>query len=198
MPMPTTPRIALLLALTATLSPALATDATATAASTFTLNRGETVTQVCARLQGAGATLSTPDCVREILFANRDWFNDRFGYVWENPASVRLDSAVRLWAGVAYVLPAGLVVGEPAPAEPVAEAPQATGPIHPGHFDPKGKPPSEHTKEDPRRSSAYAAVRRHPGLRREQEGLHRADEAAPDHGRRRPCRLGHGCLQLHR
>ena len=150
MPTSTTPRIALPLALSAALSPALATDATATAASTFSLNRGETITQVCARLQRAGATLSTPDCIREILFANRDWFDRRFGYLWEDPRSVNLDSAVRLWAGVSYVLPAGLAAVTPAPAEAVPPASTAAAeskPIHPGHFDPLGRAPSEFTIE---------------------------------------------------
>lgn len=154
----TTPRIALLLALSATLSPSLAADATATAASTFTLNRGESLSALCAGIRRAGGDVSPTDCATQILFANREWFDDRFGYVWDDPASVKLDSAVRLWAGVPYVLPAGLVVAQAAEgeaAEPAAVAPDETKPIHPGHFDPKGKPASEFTKEVLRRSSEH-------------------------------------------
>ena len=104
---PSLAKITLLLAVAAALSPALGAEATAE--STFTLGRGENITQVCTRLRAAGATLSAPDCVKQILFANRQWFDDTFGYVWKDPASVNLDSAVRLWSGVAYQLPAELV-----------------------------------------------------------------------------------------
>jgi hypothetical protein len=73
--------------------------------------------------------VSIPDCVKQILFANRQWFDDRFGYVWKDPASVKLDSAIRLWAGVPYVLPAELVSAQPAQAEPAPQR-SPTPPIH--------------------------------------------------------------------
>ena len=114
------------------------------------------------------------DCVTKILFANRQWFDDRFGYVWKDPASVKLDSAVRLWAGVPYVLPAELVAAKPAQAEAApqaAKAPAETKPIHPGHFDPKGKPPSEFTKEVLRQSSKGLPFADKRDFEEQQKGL---------------------------
>ena len=104
---------------------------------------------MCSRIREAGVAIAIPDCVKQILFANRQWFDENFGYVWKDAASVNLDSAIRLWAGVPYQLPAELAqvnlrnqgVDAPRPATP----PQA--PPHPGHFDPKGKPPSQFTIE---------------------------------------------------
>jgi len=118
---------------------------TASAAdATFTLGRGESLSTLCAAIRQSGVNVSGADCATKILFANRQWFDQRFGYVWKDPASVRLDSAVRLWAGVPYVLPAELVATKPAQAEPAPQASVAsaeTKPIHPGHFDPLGRAP---------------------------------------------------------
>ncbi len=154
---PSIAKITLLLAVSAALSPALGAEANAD--STFTLSRGENITQVCARLRAAGATLSAPDCVKQILFANRQWFDENFGYVWKDVGSVTLDSAVRLWANVPYALPAELTqVTLAEPANPVAavSADPATAPVaaHPGHFDPKGKAPSPFTIEVLKQSAA--------------------------------------------
>lgn len=132
------------------------TPANATPPPTFTLNRGENLSTLCASIRQSGVNVSMADCVTKILFANRQWFDDRFGYVWNDPAAVKLDSAVRLWAGIPYVLPAELVAAKPAKTEAAPQASKAPieiKPIHPGHFDPKGKPPSEFTKEVLRRSS---------------------------------------------
>jgi alkyl sulfatase BDS1-like metallo-beta-lactamase superfamily hydrolase len=130
----------------------LAAPQTARAASdvTFTLNRGENLSSICAGIRQSGVDVSVADCVTKILFANRQWFDERFGYVWRDPASVRLDSAVRLWAGVPYVLPAELAAAKPAQAEAAPQAsnaPAETKPIDPGHFDPLGKAPSKFTIE---------------------------------------------------
>jgi alkyl sulfatase BDS1-like metallo-beta-lactamase superfamily hydrolase len=117
-------------------------------AHTFTLQRGENLSGLCVDIRRSGVDIAPADCVTQILFANREWFDDRFGYVWDDPASVRLDSAVQLWTGVPYVLPAELVAAQPAEVESVAQAPLAEAePIHPGHFDPKGKAPSAFTIE---------------------------------------------------
>ena len=132
------------------------TPANATPEPTFTLNRGENLSTICAGIRQSGVNVSMTDCVSKILFANRQWFDDRFGYVWKDPAAVKLDSAVRLWAGVPYILPAELVAAKPAQAETAPQAakgPTDAKPIHPGHFDPKGKPPSEFTMEVLRQSS---------------------------------------------
>jgi alkyl sulfatase BDS1-like metallo-beta-lactamase superfamily hydrolase len=135
---------------------ALATVATATATApqeqTFTLKRGEHLSGVCASLQRAGVATSIPDCVNQILFANRQWFDENFGYVWKDPAAVNLDSAIRLWAGIPYQMPAELAQGNlqaQAIESDSEKAEPATTPIasHPGHFDPKGKAPSTFTVE---------------------------------------------------
>ena len=49
-----------------------------------------------------------------------------------------------------------------------------SGAAPPGHFDPKGKPPSSFTQEVLRAGRDHAAVRRQAGLRGAEEGLHRA------------------------
>ena len=41
---------------------------------------------LCAQIRQAGINVTVPDCVRQILFANRDWFAQRFGYVWKDPS----------------------------------------------------------------------------------------------------------------
>lgn len=126
------------------------TPAKATQENTFTLNRGENLSTLCASIRQSGINVSMADCVTKILFANRQWFDDRFGYVWNDPAAVKLDSAVRLWAGVPYLLPAELVAAKPAQAEttpPASKGPAETQPIHPGHFDPLGRAPSKFTIE---------------------------------------------------
>ena len=147
-------KITLLLATSALLSPTLgaATTATATPGATFTLSRGENLSGVCSRIREAGVAISTPDCVKQILFSNRQWFDETFGYVWKDPAAVNLDSAIRLWAGVPYQMPAeyaqASLQGQQAQGES-AGANTATTPAasHPGHFDPKGKAPSTFTIE---------------------------------------------------
>ena len=131
---------------------ALVAPKPASAASdvTFTLNRGESLSTLCAGIRQSGVNVSVADCVTKILFANRQWFDDRFGYVWKDPASVKLDSAIRMWAGVSYVLPAELVAAKPAKAEAAPQAsmaPAETKPIHPAHFDPLGRAPSKFTIE---------------------------------------------------
>ena len=83
-----------------------ATPATTAQQHTFTLQRGENLSSLCANIRQAGVDISTPDCVKQILFANRQWFDDTFGYVWQDPAAVNLDSAIRLWAGIPYQMPA--------------------------------------------------------------------------------------------
>ena len=130
----------------------LAAPQTASAASdvTFTLNRGQNLSTLCAGIRQSGVNVSVADCVTKILFANRQWFDERFGYVWNDPASVKLDSAIRMWAGVSYLLPAELVAAKPAQAEPAPQAsmaPAETKPIHPAHFDPLGRAPSKFTIE---------------------------------------------------
>ena len=128
----------------------------ASPATDFTLKRGQSLSSLCSTIRQSGVDVSIPDCVKQILFANRQWFDDRFGYVWKDPASVKLDSAVRLWADVPYVMPAGWSSAQPAQAQPApqTEAPRRRPPrIHPGHFDPKGKPPSKFTMEVLRQSS---------------------------------------------
>ncbi|MFZ1574707.1 MAG: alkyl sulfatase dimerization domain-containing protein [Chromatiaceae bacterium] len=147
-------KITLLLATSALLSPTLgaATTANATPGATFTLSRGENLSGVCSRIREAGVAISTPDCVKQILFSNRQWFDETFGYVWKDPAAVNLDSAIRLWAGVPYQMPAeyaqASLQGQQAQGES-AGANTATTPAasHPGHFDPKGKAPSTFTIE---------------------------------------------------
>ncbi|MBP6583879.1 MAG: MBL fold metallo-hydrolase, partial [Chromatiaceae bacterium] len=147
-------KITLLLATSALLSPTLgaATTATATPGATFTLSRGENLSGVCSRIREAGVAISTPDCVKQILFSNRQWFDETFGYVWKDPAAVNLDSAIRLWADVPYQMPAeyaqASLQGQQAQGES-AGANTATTPAasHPGHFDPKGKAPSTFTIE---------------------------------------------------
>ncbi len=118
---------------------------------TFTLERGENLSSLCADIRRAGVDISPADCVQQILFSNRDWFDQRFGYVWEDPQSVKLDSAVRLWAGVSYVLPAELVPAKTIQAEAAQEAPtpgETTANVPPpGHFDPQGTAPSKFTIE---------------------------------------------------
>ena len=153
-------RLRVLLALFVTTAVAgLATGAeppaSAAPATDFTLKRGQSLSSLCSGIRQSGVAVAIPDCVKQILFANRQWFDDRFGYVWKDPASVTLDSAVRLWAGIPYVLPAELAASEPLQALPAQqpEHAQAPAPITPGHFDPKGKPPSEFTKEVLRQSS---------------------------------------------
>ena len=141
--------------LTATSAAGLAvgaeTPAAAAQGQTFTLQRGENLSTLCADIRRAGVDISPADCARQILFSNRDWFDRRFGYVWEDPQSVSLDSAVRLWAGVPYVLPAGLALVETVQGDEAAQQasmpPAETKPIHPGHFDPLGKEPSTFTLE---------------------------------------------------
>ena len=126
------------------------TPAKAAQENTFTLNRGENLSTLCASIRQSGVNVSMADCVTKILFANRQWFDERFGYVWNDPAAVKLDSAVRLWAGVPYVLPTELVAAKSAPAEPVppvSKAPAEAKSIHSGHFDPLGKAPSKFTIE---------------------------------------------------
>ncbi|MDS4040814.1 MAG: alkyl sulfatase dimerization domain-containing protein [Candidatus Competibacter sp.] len=126
------------------------TPAKTAPANTFTLNRGENLSTLCASIRQSGVNVSMADCVTQILFANRQWFDERFGYVWNDPAAVKLDSAVRLWAGVPYVLPTELVAAKPAQAEPVppvSKAPAEAKPIHPEHFDPLGRAPSKFTIE---------------------------------------------------
>ncbi|MBP6809087.1 MAG: MBL fold metallo-hydrolase, partial [Chromatiaceae bacterium] len=147
-------KITLLLATSALLSPTLgaATAANAPPGATFTLNRGENLSGICSRIREAGVAVATPDCVKQILFSNRKWFDDTFGYVWKDPAAVNLDSAIRLWAGVPYQMPAeyaqASLQGQQAQGEPAATD-TATTPAasHPGHFDPKGKAPSTFTIE---------------------------------------------------
>jgi alkyl sulfatase BDS1-like metallo-beta-lactamase superfamily hydrolase len=151
MKIPMTTMAAFLAAASATgLAAAAETAPGAAPAQTFTLQRGESLSALCAGIRRAGVDVSPADCATQILFANREWFDDRFGYVWEDPASVKLDSAVRLWAGVPYVLPAGLVAAKSAQAEPAPAVPEAAAeskPIHPGHFDPLGRAPSAFTIE---------------------------------------------------
>ncbi len=136
----------------ASLAVAAATPATTAQQHTFTLQRGENLSSLCANIRQAGVDISTPDCVKQILFANRQWFDDTFGYVWQDPAAVNLDSAIRLWAGVPYQMPAeyaqASLQGQQAQGEAAATA-TATTPaaFHPGHFDPKGKAPSTYTIE---------------------------------------------------
>ena len=130
--------------------------ASAAPATDFTLKRGQSLSSLCSTIRQSGVNVSIPDCVKQILFANRQWFDDRFGFVWKDPASVKLDSAVRLWADVSYVMPAGLVSAQPAQAQPAPQTEAAQTPAspgHPGHFDPKGKAPSEFTMEVLRQSS---------------------------------------------
>ncbi|WP_242470731.1 alkyl/aryl-sulfatase [Thiocystis violacea] len=120
---------------------------------TFTLERGEHLSGLCTQIRQAGVAVTAPECVRQILFANRDWFNRHFGYVWKNAQSVSLDSAVRLWSEIPYVLPAALVTANPvqtAQTEPARDAqpPQTVANVSTaGHFDPQGKAPSEFTIE---------------------------------------------------
>ncbi|AFL73396.1 alkyl/aryl-sulfatase [Thiocystis violascens] len=148
-------RIALLIAASALpLGLALGTETTPAAATqdqTFTLKRGENLSGICSGIRAAGVAISTPDCVKQILFVNRQWFDQNFGYVWKDAAAVNLDSAVRLWAGVPYRMPAELVQAN-LQAHSVDDAPIAAAGapvtfLHPGHFDPKGKPPSPFTIE---------------------------------------------------
>ena len=132
------------------LAVATETPAKAAPANTFTLNRGESLSTLCASIRQSGVNVSMADCVTQILFANRQWFDDRFGYVWNDLAAVKLDSAVRLWAGIPYVLPAELVAAKPTQAEAApsaSKAPDETKPIHPEHFDPLGRAPSTFTIE---------------------------------------------------
>ncbi len=132
---------------------AAATPATTAQQHTFTLQQGENLSSLCANIRQAGVDISTPDCVKQILFANRQWFDNTFGYVWQDPAAVNLDSAIRLWAGVPYQMPAeyaqASLQGQQAQGEPAATAtaPPPATPFHPGHFDPKGKAPSTYTIE---------------------------------------------------
>ncbi|HSA45911.1 MAG TPA: MBL fold metallo-hydrolase, partial [Candidatus Competibacteraceae bacterium] len=126
------------------------TAANATQEQTFTLSRGETLSAVCSRIRAAGTAIAIPDCVKQILFVNRQWFDENFGYVWKDPDSVNLDSAIRLWAGVAYQMPAEFVQANLQGVDaqnPAGAANPTANPIHPGHFDPKGKPPSKYTIE---------------------------------------------------
>ena len=144
------PIIITLLAATSAASLAVGaeTPAKAAPANTFTLNRGESLSTLCASIRQSGVNVSMADCVTQILFANRQWFDDRFGYVWKDPAAVKLDSAVRLWAGIPYVLPTELVAAKPTEVAPqTSKAPDETKPIHPEHFDPLGKAPSTFTIE---------------------------------------------------
>ncbi len=146
----TTPIVLLAAALAASAALGAPTGANAAEPATFTLNRGESLSSVCAGIRQSGVDVSVGDCVTKILFANRQWFDDRFGYVWSEPASVKLDSAVRLWAGIPYALPAELAAATPAPTEAApqeSKSPVETKPIHPGHFDPLGKEPSKFTIE---------------------------------------------------
>ncbi len=125
-------------------------SASTTQAQSFTLQRGEHLSGLCAQIRQAGINVTVPDCVRQILFANRDWFAQRFGYVWKDPQSVNLDSAVRLWSEIPYVMPVGLVAGKPMATEPAPEAQPprtAAGASPSGHFDPQGKAPSTFTIE---------------------------------------------------
>jgi alkyl sulfatase BDS1-like metallo-beta-lactamase superfamily hydrolase len=134
----------------ATANLAVGAQATPAQAHTFTLQRGENLSTLCADIRRAGVNISSADCIQKILFNNRDWFDQRFGYVWEDPQSVSLDSAVRLWAGVSYVLPAELVAANAIQTEPAEEAqPQQTAANVPpaGHFDPLGTAPSKFTIE---------------------------------------------------
>ncbi len=117
------------------------------------MQQGGNLSSLCANIRQAGVDISTPDCVKQILFANRQWFDDTFGYVWQDPAAVNLDLAIRLWAGVPYQMPAeyaqASLQGQQAQGGPAATAtatPPAT-PFHPGHFDPEGKAPSTYTIE---------------------------------------------------
>ena len=149
------PIIIACLAATSAASFAVAAETPATTAQqhTFTLQQGENLSSLCANIRQAGVDISTPDCVKQILFANRQWFDNTFGYVWQDPAAVNLDSAIRLWAGVPYQMPAeyaqASLQGQQAQGESAATdtaTPPAT-PFHPGHFDPKGKAPSTYTIE---------------------------------------------------
>ncbi len=104
-------KTACLLVALATLTSAVSaeTSSDATEQQTFTLARGQTLSTVCTGIRNTGVEVSISDCARQILFTNRDWFDKTFGYVWPDPASVSLDSAMRLWAGVTYRLPAEFV-----------------------------------------------------------------------------------------
>ncbi len=154
MRIPVVPIIPLLVAASVPAGYALAAETTANATQeqTFTLSRGETLSGVCSRIRAGGTAIATPDCVKQILFVNRQWFDENFGYVWKDPDSVNLDSAIRLWAGVAYQMPAefvqanlnGLDAQNQAGSANITATPT---PAHPGHFDPKGKPPSPYTIE---------------------------------------------------
>ena len=55
------------------------TTANATQEQTFTLRRGETLSGVCSRIRAAGTAIATPECVKQILFVNRQWFYENFG-----------------------------------------------------------------------------------------------------------------------
>jgi alkyl sulfatase BDS1-like metallo-beta-lactamase superfamily hydrolase len=117
---------------------------------TFTLQRGEHLSGLCAQIRQAGVDVSIPECIRQILFANRDWFAQRFGYAWKDPQSVSLDSAVRLWSEIPFVLPAELVAAQSiqtAPAQAAQPLQTAANVAPDGHFDPLGKAPSEFTIE---------------------------------------------------
>ncbi|WP_216644694.1 alkyl/aryl-sulfatase [Candidatus Thiodictyon syntrophicum] len=153
--------IALLLAASAPLGLVRGTETTdsATQAQTFTLQRGENLSGVCASIRKAGVTTSIADCVKQILFENRQWFDTNFGYVWKDPAAVNLDSAIRLWVGVPYRIPAALAQANPQTNK--MESKPGTGDttatqiaFHPGHFDPKGKAPSQFTIEVLKQSAA--------------------------------------------
>jgi alkyl sulfatase BDS1-like metallo-beta-lactamase superfamily hydrolase len=144
--------IAALLAATCAAGPAIGAETApkATQGHTFTLQRGEHLSGLCADIRRSGVDVSVPACIRKILFANKDWFDQRFGYVWKDPQSVSLDSAVRLWSEIPYVMPAELVPAKPVQTATGREAdPQQTKAkgSPPGHFDPLGKAPSKFTIE---------------------------------------------------
>ncbi|MGB4333228.1 MAG: alkyl sulfatase dimerization domain-containing protein [Chromatiaceae bacterium] len=148
------PIIIACLAATSAASLAVAAETPATTAQqhTFTLQQGENLSSLCANIRQGGVDISIPDCVKQILFANRQWFDNTFGYVWQDPAAVNLDSAIRLWAGVPYQMPAeyaqASLQGQQAQGESaVTDTATTPAAFHPGHFDPKGKAPSTFTIE---------------------------------------------------
>lgn len=51
------------------------------------LAAGENLSSLCANIRQGGVDISIPDCVKQILFANRQWFDNTFGYVWQDPAA---------------------------------------------------------------------------------------------------------------
>ena len=91
--------------------------------------------------------------------------------------------------GAAFAI-AGHVVFDESQARAETAAP------HAGHFHPKGKAPSAPTIQVLHRRKGHPALCRHPRFRRAEKGFHRADARSEDHGRCRPCRLGHGAVPV--